>query len=236
MKPIVELAAAAAIYGAARWWYPRAAERASAARLPVGPDGIIAGAGAMSMRPAGATRGVLVLHGFGDTPESVSTVVRALAARGYAVEAPLLAGHGRTLPGFAASDGAAWLESARAGLGSLAARTPVVAIVGQSLGGALAVLLAAEHPEVRTLVLLAPYLDAAPRAPRSRRSRSACSIYSHPRTIACRRAWPSGRTRRARRRRWNGCPAADTCSRRTTSATPWRRSSLTGSRKARERA
>ena len=162
MKPIVELAAAAAIYGAARWWYPRAAERASAARLPVGPDGIIAGAGAKSMQPAGATRGVLVLHGFGDTPESVSTVVRALAARGYAVEAPLLAGHGRTLPGFAASDGAAWLESARAGLGSLAARTPVVAIVGQSLGGALAVLLAAGHPEVRTLVLLAPYLDAPP--------------------------------------------------------------------------
>ena len=162
MNAAVELAAAAAIYGLARWWYPRAVERASAARLPLGADGIIVGAETLSIQPPGATRGVLVLHGFGDTPESVSTLARALAARGYAVEAPLLAGHGRTLHAFAASDGAAWLESARAGFRALAARVPVGAIVGQSLGGALAVLLAAEHAEVRTLVLLAPYLDAPP--------------------------------------------------------------------------
>jgi carboxylesterase len=162
LNPIVELAAAAAIYGAARWWYPRGVERASALRLPTGPDGVISGAGPISIHAAGATRGVLVLHGFGDTPESVSTVVRALAERGYAVEAPLLAGHGRTLPEFAASDAAAWLESARAGLRALSARAPVTAIVGQSLGGALAVLLAKEHPEIGTLVLLAPYLDAPP--------------------------------------------------------------------------
>ena len=162
LNAAVEVAAAAAVYGAARWWYPRAVESASAARLPVGADGIIRGAAPISKQPAGATRGVLVLHGFGDTPESISTVARALAERGYAVEAPLLAGHGRTLPAFAASNGAEWLESARAGLRALAARAPVFAIVGQSLGGALAVLLAAEHSEIGTLALLAPYLDAPP--------------------------------------------------------------------------
>jgi carboxylesterase len=157
-----ELAAAATIYGAARRWYPRAVERASAKRLPVGPDGIIRGAGPIDLGSDRARSGVLILHGFGDTPESISTLARALAERGYAVHAPLLAGHGRTLPEFAASAGDAWLESARAGLRALAARAPVGAIVGQSLGGALAVLLAREHGEVRTLALLAPYLDAPP--------------------------------------------------------------------------
>lgn len=162
MSTAAELAAAAAIYGAARWWYPRAVERASAARLHVGSDGIITGAEPIALGPAQAASGVLILHGFGDTPESVSMLARALAERGHAVFAPLLAGHGRTLPEFAASTGAEWLESARAALRELATRATPAAIVGQSLGGALAVLLAAEHREIRTLVLLAPYLDAPP--------------------------------------------------------------------------
>lgn len=107
------------------------------------------------------THAVLVLHGFGDTPQSVAPVVHALQARGFTVRAPLLAGHGRTLREMAAHGRRDWLHSARTAYAVLRATHPHVAIVGQSMGGALAVHLAVEHPPP-ALVLLAPYLSMPP--------------------------------------------------------------------------
>ncbi len=113
-------------------------------------------------RSTAAPRGVLVLHGFGDTPQSVSELARALQARGYTVSAPLLAGHGRTLREFAASGGDEWFAGARAALDDLQLRCTEIFVVGQSLGGALATILAAETPIVRAIVLLVPYFDVPP--------------------------------------------------------------------------
>jgi carboxylesterase len=104
-------------------------------------------------------RGVLVLHGFGDTPQSVSTLARALNARGHTVHAPLLAGHGRTLREFAASGMEEWAASARVALDGLVSESQNVSIVGQSLGGVLAALLASERPQTETVALLAPYFE-----------------------------------------------------------------------------
>jgi carboxylesterase len=84
---------------------------------------------------------------------------------GWTVRAPLLPGHGRNLDAFAASNSDDWLDAARAELGILSARHPRVAVVGLSMGGALAAVLAAESPAVGTLVLIAPYL-AMPPVPR----------------------------------------------------------------------
>ncbi|GJG85834.1 hypothetical protein tb265_10150 [Gemmatimonadetes bacterium T265] len=135
-----------------------------AARLPLGPDGIVRGAGPIAL-DADGDRGALVLHGFGDTPESVATVAHGLHARGWTVDAPLLAGHGRDLRTFARSGAADWLASARAAYAALRARRARVAIVAQSMGGALAAVLADEAARapgagLPALVLLAPYLDA----------------------------------------------------------------------------
>ena len=160
MSADVELIAVLAALGAARIWYPGAVERMSLARLPVGPDGIIPGAAPILLESTRTDLGVLLLHGFGDTPESVAPLAKALGAAGWTVHAPLLAGHGRTLREFARSGGEQWLESAREALRTMMARGAPVAVVGQSLGGALAAILAAEHPEVRSLTLLAPYFDA----------------------------------------------------------------------------
>jgi carboxylesterase len=151
------VAAGAAALATARWWYPRAVERASAERLPRGPDGIIVGAEPIVFDAPG-TRGVLVLHGFGDTPQSVRSLATALHARGYSVRAPLLAGHGRTIGEFARSGGATWMAAAREAWDELRARCGQAFLVGQSLGGALAVLLAADLPP-RAMVLLVPYLE-----------------------------------------------------------------------------
>ena len=133
-------------------------ERRVAARLPLGPDGIVVGAGPIALDATG-DRVALILHGFGDTPESVTTVARRLHAGGWTVRAPLLAGHGRDLPTFARSRATDWVDSARDTLTALRATGGRVAIIGQSLGAALAVVLAAELARDATaLVLLAPYL------------------------------------------------------------------------------
>jgi carboxylesterase len=88
-----------------------------------------------------------------------------LAELGWTVRAPLLPGHGRNIDAFAASDADAWLEAARAELAILTAAHPEVAVIGLSMGGALAAVLAAESLEVGSLVLIAPYL-AMPPVPR----------------------------------------------------------------------
>lgn len=158
MSALWYLVVSAAALGVARWWYPRAVERAAAARFPVGADGIISGAGSILLEGTGE-RGILVLHGFGDTPQSVGSLARALHAGGATVYAPLLAGHGRTLAEFAGSGSGEWLASAREALRSLRGRCPHLAVVGQSLGGVLATLLVTESTDVTALALLAPYFE-----------------------------------------------------------------------------
>lgn len=130
-------------------------------RHPVGADGIVPGAGSIALD--GGERAALLLHGFGDTPQTVERLATVLHARGWTVRAPLLPGHGRTLEEFHASRGADWSATARRAFEELRARHERVAIVGLSMGGALATTLAASVGErAATLVLLAPFLSVAP--------------------------------------------------------------------------
>lgn len=130
-------------------------------RHPVGPAGIVPGAGPIAL-DAGE-RAVLLLHGFGDTPQTLERLAHALHATGWTVRVPLLPGHGRTLEQFHASRGAEWTAAAREAFEQLRATHPSVAIVGLSMGGALATSLAASvGTRAATLVLLAPFLEVAP--------------------------------------------------------------------------
>lgn len=156
-------AAVVAVVAAAVVTRRRALRRHAAlldARAGLGADGVLEGAATIDLgAPAGAAdRAALVLHGFGDTPQSVGHLAGYLNACGWAVRAPLLPGHGRTLRSFGGSTAGEWLELARAELAALRARHRQVVLVGQSMGGALATILAAESPAPPALVLLAPYL------------------------------------------------------------------------------
>lgn len=159
MIPQILLTGAVAI-AAARHYAARRIEREVLARLPVGPDGIIRGAEPIAIDTSGAQTAVLLLHGFGDTPQSLRYLAEDLAGRGYTVRVPLLPGHGRTIRAFARSRASEWFAAARSARDALQGKFRYVAIVGQSMGGALAVMLAAEHPP-DALVLLAPYLEAS---------------------------------------------------------------------------
>ncbi len=165
MPPLRTLLAAAAAAGAAaavtRALTLRRHRALLAGRARLGAAGIVEGAEAIELAApdgAPADRAVLVLHGFGDTPQSVGYLAGYLHGSGWMVRAPLLPGHGRTLRDFVATGAADWIAHARAELALLRERAPRVAIVGQSMGGAIATILAAEEPAPDALVLLAPYV------------------------------------------------------------------------------
>ena len=134
-------------------------ERSVRARLPVGPDGIVPGAAPIELRAPASVGAVLLLHGFGDTPQSLAELAHTLHSRGFNVSVPLLPGHGRTLRDFRASNEAQWVAEARRALEELRAHHDSVGVVGLSMGGALAVLLATDSNDLPALVLLSPYLE-----------------------------------------------------------------------------
>ena len=79
--------------------YLRAA-RANLRQRPLNDDGIVIGAEGFVLERANAPA-VLLLHGAGDTPQTLRYLADALHARGFHVSAPLLPGHGRTVQDFA---------------------------------------------------------------------------------------------------------------------------------------
>jgi carboxylesterase len=155
------LLAAALIVIALLAWRPfyrerwRVAEAEIGQRLALGADNIIRGA--ESIRAGAAPRAALLLHGFGDTPQSLAYLAQRLVDAGWTVSAPLLPGHGRTLSALHASRAADWLKCAREEFDALAARYRCVVVCGQSMGAALALDVAAQRP-IQSLALLAPYI------------------------------------------------------------------------------
>jgi carboxylesterase len=157
--PLVVLAGALA--GAARFAAARRAERAYAARRSFASDGVALGAEGFTLQGSGE-RALLLLHGSGDTPQTLRFLGDRLHDEGFTVRAPLLPGHGRRLRDFATATADDYVQEARRELHVLHAQYRWVGIIGLSMGGALGARLAAEDHDVRALVLLAPYLAPPP--------------------------------------------------------------------------
>src|SRR4051812_7894698 len=97
MWPVVALIVAAV----AALWIVRARvqnirlfESHNAKKRPVGANGIVTGAESVFL-PGDASHAVLLMHGFGDTPQSVRPLADALNAAGWTVSVILMPGHGR---------------------------------------------------------------------------------------------------------------------------------------------
>ena len=100
----------------------------------------------------GDQRGVLVVHGFTGTPFEMRPLAEALGNKGLTVTAPLLPGHGTT-PGHLAKTGwRDWLGAVLFELDRLSERCSQVAVVGQSLGGLLALRAASVRKQQLTCV------------------------------------------------------------------------------------
>lgn len=103
--------------------------------------------------------GALVLHGFTGTPASVSGVADALSVAGFAVDAPLLPGHGATMEDLVATGWDDWSAAADRAYQDLARRCRQVVVFGLSLGGSLTCWLAARHEEVSGIVCVNPMIE-----------------------------------------------------------------------------
>lgn len=105
-------------------------------------------------------RKVLLLHGFSGGPSDLRALGEALASRGFHAFAPELPGHGPAYVGLHRTSDEDWRKAAVNALRRLrGADGQPVGVVGFSLGGALAIQLAAARPqEVGALALLAPAL------------------------------------------------------------------------------
>src|ERR1700675_2192345 len=80
----------------------------------------------------GGSHGVLLLHGFGDTPQTLALLARRLRKSGYSVLVPLLPGHGRSVESFGNSRASEWITAAKDAYIGMLARHVSVSVVGLS--------------------------------------------------------------------------------------------------------
>ena len=86
--------------------------------------------------------GVLLLHGFGGAPFEMRGLEAACAEAGMVTDLPVLPGHCRTVEAWGRTGWDDWLGLAVERFLALAARTDRVVVVGNSMGGSLALDLA----------------------------------------------------------------------------------------------
>ena len=96
----------------------------------------------------GSDVGVLLIHGFTSTPASVRYVGEGLAGEGFDVDCPLLSGHGRSWREANACRYQDWLDDVERAYAAIRERCSKVFTGGLSMGGALSLYLAENHPEI----------------------------------------------------------------------------------------
>ena len=110
---------------------------------------VLPGAEAFSHAASGDVGGVLAIHGFTGSPSSMGGVAAAMAGAGLHVEVPRLSGHGTAIEDMLTTRWTDWTGEVAAAFERLLARTGRIVVVGQSMGGSLALWLALREAIVR---------------------------------------------------------------------------------------
>jgi carboxylesterase len=109
----------------------------------------------------GRAVGVLLVHGFTGSPASMKPWAHALAAHGYAVDVPLLPGHGTRWQDLNAVSWTDWYAEAEAAFDRLRGDCEAVLVAGLSMGGSLALRLAEMRgSQVAGVVLVNPFVSS----------------------------------------------------------------------------
>ncbi|NGO49157.1 alpha/beta hydrolase [Streptomyces ureilyticus] len=113
--------------------------------------------GAEPYRHEGGEVGVLLCHGFTGSPQSLRPWAEYLAERGLTVSLPLLPGHGTRWEDMQLTGWQDWYAEVDRELRALRERCSRVFVCGLSMGGALALRLAAKHGDaVSGIVVVNP--------------------------------------------------------------------------------
>jgi carboxylesterase len=122
-----------------------------------GPPGIVPGAEPFSL--GDGETGVLMIHGFTGSPASMRPIGEWLAANGLRVEGVRLPGHGTSIDDLRDRRWTEWVEEAGSGLDRLRSACSTLVVFAQSMGGTVALHLAATRPgDLDGIVLVNPYV------------------------------------------------------------------------------
>lgn len=100
-----------------------------------------------------AHTGVLVIHGFTGSTQSMRDVAYALHQQGYSVSLPRLKGHGTTVEEMESTHYTDWIDSVKEAYDTLATKVKEVFVLGLSMGGSLA-LYCAIHFKVKGIITI----------------------------------------------------------------------------------
>ncbi len=104
----------------------------------------------------GSQRAALMIHGFPGTPAEMHPIAMHLHEVGWTVDGPLLPGFGEDIMTLDQRTNSDWLEVIEAHFLALRVDHEQVIVIGNSMGAALALQLAARQP-LDGLILLAPF-------------------------------------------------------------------------------
>ena len=104
--------------------------------------------GAEPFRMEGNETGILLSHGFTGTTQSVRPLGEALAAEGFTVAGPRLAGHGTAMEDHAKTGAPDWIRSIEEDLAWLEGRCSNVFFAGLSMGGMFSPYFAGVRPDL----------------------------------------------------------------------------------------
>ena len=121
---------------------------------------IIAGAESFFLPGDGKKEVVLLLQGFAGNTAELLLLGNFLQAQGYTVLAPRLPGHGTTAEDMLRTNAEDWLDAVRDAYAVLKGFGQDIVVVGASMGGSLALLLAAEKQVKGIVALSAPIFIA----------------------------------------------------------------------------
>lgn len=100
----------------------------------------------------GNKAGVLVIHGFTGSTQSMRFLGEQLAKEGFTVFGPRLTGHGTEPEDMEQASFKDWIENVENGLVKLKETCEEIFVAGLSMGGTLTLYLAENHPEIKGIM------------------------------------------------------------------------------------
>jgi carboxylesterase len=105
----------------------------------------------------GGQTGCILLHGFSTSPEEMRPLGEFLAKHGFSVLGTRLAGHGTKPEDLKTTHWTDWLDDVEDGLAYLSNICSRRVLIGQSMGGMIALIAAARYPVSGVVALSTPY-------------------------------------------------------------------------------